>query len=66
MTNKKKQKTFQKSKLILPIIVFAVLFLVIGIGMSYFKKSLYTVMKVPEFALTDQNSMKITNKRGGR
>ena len=62
MTNKKKQKAFQKSKLILPIIVFAVLFLVIGIGMSYFKKSLYTIMKVPEFSLTDQNSRKITNK----
>ncbi|MPT32762.1 MAG: SCO family protein [Chryseobacterium sp.] len=62
MTNRKKQKSFQKSKLILPIIVFAVLFLVIGIGMSYFKKSLYTVMKVPDFALTDQNSKKITNK----
>ena len=62
MTNKKKQKAFRKSKLILPIIVFAVLFLVIGIGMSYFKKSLYTVMKVPEFVLTDQTSRKITNK----
>jgi len=62
MINRKKQKSFQKSKLILPIIVFAVLFLVIGIGMSYFKKSLYTVMKVPDFVLTDQNSKKITNK----
>lgn len=62
MTNRKKQKSFQKSKLILPIIVFAVLFLVIGIGTSYFKKSLYTVMKVPDFVLTDQNSKKITNK----
>jgi protein SCO1/2 len=62
MTNRKKQKSFQKSKLILPIIIFAVLFLVIGIGTSYFKKSLYTVMKVPDFALTDQNSKKITNK----
>jgi len=62
MTNRNNKKSFQKSKLILPIIIFAVLFLVIGIGMSYFKKSLYTVMKVPDFALTDQNSKKITNK----
>lgn len=62
MSYRKKQESFKKSKLILPIVVFAVLFLVIGIGMSYFKKSLYTVMQVPEFSLTDQNSKKITDK----
>jgi len=62
MSYRKPQKSFLKSKLILPIVIFAVLFLVIGIGMSYFKKNLYTVMKVPEFALTDQNSKKITDK----
>ncbi|WP_336962771.1 SCO family protein [Chryseobacterium contaminans] len=51
-----------KSKIIIPIAVFALLFLGIGVGMSYFKKNLYTVMKVPDFELTDQNGKKITNK----
>jgi len=56
------KKSLSKSKLMAPIIVIAVLFLVIGIGTSYFRKSLYTVMKVPDFQLTDQNGQKISNK----
>ena len=59
---KPKKKSLSKSKLIAPIIVIAVLFLVIGIGTSYFRKSLYTVMKVPDFQLTDQNGQKISNE----
>lgn len=59
---KPKNKSLSKSKLIAPIIVIAVLFLVIGIGTSYFRKSLYTVMKVPDFQLTDQNGQMISNK----
>ncbi len=59
---KPKKKSISKSKLIVPIIFVAVLFLVIGIGTSYFRKSLYTVMKVPDFQLTDQNGQKISNK----
>ncbi|SHE70618.1 protein SCO1/2 [Chryseobacterium takakiae] len=51
-----------KSKVIVPIAVLALLFLGIGVGMGYFKKNLYTVMKVPDFQLTDQNNKKITNK----
>jgi len=51
-----------KSKVIIPIAVIALLFLGIGVGMSYFKRNLYTVMKVPDFELTDQNNKKITNK----
>jgi protein SCO1/2 len=51
-----------KSKIIIPIAVMALLFLSIGVGMSYFKRNLYTVMKVPDFQLTDQNNKKITNK----
>ena len=51
-----------KSKVIIPIVVIALLFLGIGVGMGYFKKNLYTVMKVPDFELTDQNNKKITNK----
>lgn len=57
--NKKPQS---KSRIIIPLAVMALLFLGIGIGMGYFKKNLYTVMKVPDFQLTDQNNKKITNK----
>ncbi|GEN74989.1 SCO family protein [Chryseobacterium hagamense] len=57
--NKKPQS---KSRIIIPLAVIALLFLGIGIGMGYFKKNLYTVMKVPDFELTDQNNRKITNK----
>jgi len=55
-------KTSSKSKVMIPLVILALLFLGIGFGMSYFKKSLYTVMKVPDFELTDQNNKKITNK----
>lgn len=62
MPSNKKTNKSSKSKIIVPIVVIALLFLGIGIGMSYFKKSLYTVMKVPEFTLTNQNNQKISNK----
>lgn len=42
--------------------VLLLIFLFIGAGMGYFKKSLFTVMKVPEFRLTDQNGQKISNR----
>ncbi|RRQ46487.1 SCO family protein [Chryseobacterium sp. SC28] len=42
--------------------VLILIFLFIGVGMGYFKKSLFTVMKVPEFRLTDQNGQKISNR----
>lgn len=58
--NKKENNT--RSKVIIPVVIIALLFLGIGIGMGYFKKNLYTVMKVPDFELTDQNNKKITNK----
>lgn len=58
--NKKPNNT--KTKLIIPIAVMALLFLGIGVGMGYFKKNLYTVMKVPDFQLTDQNNKTITNR----
>ncbi|WP_306617905.1 SCO family protein [Chryseobacterium ginsenosidimutans] len=60
--SKSKNQSNTKSKVIIPIVIIALLFLGIGIGMGYFKKNLYTVMKVPDFALTDQNNKKITNK----
>lgn len=62
MPNNKKTKQNAKSKIIIPIIVLALIFVTIGAGMSYFKKSLFTVMKVPDFELTDQNNQKINNK----
>ena len=46
----------------MPIVVLAMIFVTIGTGMSYFKKSLFTVMKVPDFKLTDQNRNTISNK----
>ncbi|WP_139785344.1 SCO family protein [Chryseobacterium phocaeense] len=62
MPRNKKTGTGAKTKVIIPIVIFALLFLGIGVGMGYFKKNLYTVMKVPDFELTDQNNKKITNK----
>lgn len=62
MSRNKKNNTGAKRKIIVPIVIFALLFLGIGVGMGYFKKNLYTVMKVPDFELTDQNNRKITNK----
>jgi protein SCO1 len=58
--NKKTNNT--RSKIIIPIVVLALLFVGIGIGVSCFKNNFYTVMKVPDFELTDQNSKKITRK----
>ncbi|WP_326981936.1 SCO family protein [Chryseobacterium sp. MYb264] len=60
--SKTKKQNNTKRKLIIPIAVMALLFLIIGVGMGYFKKNLYTIMKVPDFELTDQNNKKITNK----
>ncbi|MDR2235945.1 MAG: SCO family protein [Chryseobacterium sp.] len=62
MPKNKKQEVKSKTKVIIPIAVMALLFIGIGVGMGYFKKNLYTVMKVPDFELTDQNSKNITNK----
>ena len=59
---KNKKTSNSKSKVIVPIVIIALLFLGIGVGMGYFKKNLYTVMKVPDFKLTDQNNKTITNK----
>ncbi|MDN4012386.1 SCO family protein [Chryseobacterium gambrini] len=59
---KNKKTSNSKSKVIVPIVIIALLFVGIGVGMGYFKKNLYTVMKVPDFKLTDQNNKTITNK----
>lgn len=60
--SKNKKEGNNKTKIIIPIIVIALLFFGIGFGMNYFKKNLYTVMKVPDFELTNQNNKKITSK----
>lgn len=62
MPRNKKVNKSSKSKVIIPVMIIALLFLAIGFGMSYFKNNLYTVMKVPDFELTDQNNKKITHK----
>lgn len=59
---KNKKTSNSKSKVIVPVVIIALLFLGIGVGMEYFKKNLYTVMKVPDFTLTDQNNKTVTNK----
>ncbi|UOU99005.1 SCO family protein [Chryseobacterium daecheongense] len=51
-----------KAKFIIPIVIIAIIFLGVGIASGYFRNNLYTVMKVPDFELTDQNNKKITNK----
>lgn len=62
MPRNNKSSSNTKRKLIVPIVIIALLFVGIGIGMSYFKSNLYTVMKVPDFELINQNNKKITNK----
>ena len=60
--SKTKKQDSSKKKIIIPVVIIALLFLGIGFGMSYFKNNLFTVMKVPDFELTNQNNKKITNK----
>lgn len=60
--SKTKKQDSSKKKIIIPVVIVALLFLGIGFGMSYFKNNLFTVMKVPDFELTDQNNKKVTNK----
>lgn len=62
MSKNNHPKKSSKSKLVIPLVILALLFLGIGFGTSYFRKSLYTVMKVPDFQLTDQNRQQISNK----
>ncbi|TXF78986.1 SCO family protein [Chryseobacterium sp.] len=62
MKNNIKREQTHRNKIIIPLIVIALLVVGISLGRSYFRKNLYTVMKVPEFKLTDQNSKKISNK----
>ena len=58
--SKTKSQNSSKRKIIFPVVIIILLFLGIGLGMSYFKNNLFTVMKVPDFELTDQNRKKIS------
>lgn len=60
--NNTKKPNSSKNKIIFPVLVLIILFLGIGFGMSYFKKNLFTVMKVPDFELINQNNQKISDE----
>lgn len=62
MSKSKKKYKNAKRKIIIPLVVICVIFVGIALGMSFFKNNLYTVMKVPDFVLTDQNEKEISNK----
>ena len=62
-SNKKNPSKFGMNKMLgYQLIGLLVIVLALFIGNSYFKKSLHTVMKAPDFLLTDQNNKKISNK----
>lgn len=58
----KNKETGSQAKFIIPIVIIVIIFLGVGIASGYFRNNLYTVMKAPDFELTDQNNKKITNK----
>lgn len=60
--NTKKKHASAKSKIIIPLVIFILLFLGIGLGTAYFNKGLYTVMKVPAFELMNQNNEKVSDQ----
>lgn len=63
MKDTKNPSKFGMNKmLIYQLIGLLVIIVAIFIGNSYFKKSLHTVMKAPDFVLTNQNNKKISNK----
>lgn len=59
---KSKPKFGMNKMLIYQMIALVVIILAFVAGNYFFKKSLHTVMKAPNFELTDQNNKKITNK----
>lgn len=62
MQNTKKKYDNPKRKIIIPLVIICLIFIGIALGMGFLKTNLYTVMKVPDFQLTDQNGKKISNK----
>ena len=62
MQPNKNKNTSGVRKYIIPTLIIVVLVTIYIFGTKYYKEELHTVMKVPEFALTDQNNKKISNK----
>ncbi|SFI55527.1 SCO family protein [Halpernia frigidisoli] len=54
-------KPKSKFKTVIPVAIIVVIIAGIWFGMSALRESFFTVMKVPDFELTDQNNKKITN-----
>lgn len=52
----------RKNKWLVPGLLLILIAAGIFLGRNYFKENLYTVMKVPDFSLTDQNRKNVTNK----
>jgi len=57
-----KNKINSKSRVLISLGILVLVFVGIGLAAGYFRNNLYTVMKVPDFELTDQNNKKISNK----
>ena len=51
-----------KLKVVIPAVLIVIIIAGIWIGLRSLRESLFTVMKVPHFELTDQNSKKITDR----
>ena len=62
-SNQKTKSKFGMNKmLVYQMVALVAIVLAFVAGNYFFKKSLHTVMKAPNFELTDQNNKKITNK----
>ncbi|WP_244614434.1 SCO family protein [Elizabethkingia argenteiflava] len=59
---KNKKSKSSRQTIIKILLLIGGLFVLITVGVGYFKKDLYTVMKVPDFQLTDQNNRHISNR----
>lgn len=61
--NKSREETGRsKRRFLIPVAVLAVIISGIWLTTQYFRKGLFTVMKVPDFELTNQNSQKVSSK----
>lgn len=52
----------KKLNFIIPLVIITLLITGVFFGSRFFKDNLFTVMKVPDFELTDQNNQKISTK----
>lgn len=61
LNNLKLDKNLRK-KMVMPLVVFSFIVVAVAGILLYLKNNLYTVMKVPEFQLVDQNGRTFSNK----